>query len=147
MTSNPFSSPAPATGGLDLKSLLGALLIVEPLSVEDGVQTVHGPATAVRATVHVVDGPNANEVHEDVLIFPKVLVGQLRTRLNQRVLGRLGQGLARPGQSAPWILQEAEAADIAAGTEYLNRQQSGQFAAPAAQQQPAQQAPAGAPPF
>lgn len=141
--SNPFASPAPASGGLDLKSLLGALLIVEPLSIEEGVQTVHGPATAVRATVHVVDGPNANDVHEDVLIFPKVLVGQLRTRINQRVLGRLGQGLARPGQSAPWILQEAEAADIAAGTDYLNRRQSSQFAAPAQQQQ----APAGTPPF
>ena len=142
MTENPFATPAAASGGIDLKSLLGALLIIEPHASEDGIQTVHGPSAAVRATVHVVDGPQANEVFEDALLFPKVLQGQLKSRIGQKVLGRLGQGVAKPGQSAPWVMQEAEAADIAAGTEYLNRQQSSQFAAPAASQ-----APAGAPPF
>jgi len=29
------------------------------------------------------------------------------------VLGRLGQGQGKPGQSAPWLLQEASADDIA----------------------------------
>lgn len=147
MTENPFATPAAASGGIDLKSLLGALLIIEPHASEDGIQTVHGPSTAVRATVHVVDGPQANEVFEDALLFPKVLQGQLKSRIGQKVLGRLGQGVAKPGQSAPWVMQEAEPADIQTGTEYLNRLQSGQFAAPATQQQPAQQAPAGAPPF
>lgn len=142
MSTNPFAAPAPATGGVDLKTLLGTLLIIEPHGVEDGIQTVHGPSSAVRATIHVVDGTSAGEVHEDVLLFPKVLQGQLKSRVGQKVLGRLGQGLARPGQSAPWVIQEATAADVAAGTEYLTRQQSGQFAAPAQSQ-----AAAGAPPF
>lgn len=142
MTANPFAAPAPATGGIDLKSLMGALLIIEPHGTEDGIQTVHGPASAVRATIHVIDGPTAGEVHDDVLLFPKVLQGQLKSRIGQKVLGRLGQGLARPGQSAPWVIQEAEPADIAAGTDYLNRQQAGQFAAPAQQA-----TAAGNPPF
>lgn len=143
MSTNPFAAPAPATGGIDLKTLLGSLLIIEPHSIEDGIQTVHGPSTAVRATVHVVDGPQADTVYEDALLFPKVLQGQLKSRIGQKVLGRLGQGVAKPGQSAPWVIQEAEAADIQAGTDYLNRRQSSQFAAPAQQQQ----APAGTPPF
>lgn len=132
MSQNPFAAPAAATGGVDLKTLIGALLIIEPHSVEEGIQTVHGPSSAVRATVHVVDGPTAGEVHEDTLLFPKVLQGQLRTRIGQKVLGRLGQGVAKPGQSAPWVIQEAQPADVQAGTEYLSRAQSGQFTAPAA---------------
>lgn len=143
MSQNPFAAPAPAAGGITWETLNGALLIIEPHAVEEGIQTVHGSATAVRATVHVVDGHTAGEIHEDTLIFPKVLTGQLRTRIGQRVLGRLGQGNKKPGQSAPWVLQEATPQDIQAGTEYLNRRQANQFAAPAAQSPAA----AGQPPF
>lgn len=135
MSENPFAAPAPATGGIDLKTLLGALLIVEPLSVETGIQTSYGPTDAVRANVHVVDGPTAGEVHDDTLIFPKVLQSQLKSRIGQKVLGRLGQGQAKPGQSAPWVINEATGQDIAAGTDYLTKRQSGQFAQPAPQQQ------------
>ena len=150
MNNSPFATPAPATGGVDLKELLGALLIIEPLSVEEGIQTSYGPTSAVRADIHVVDGAQAGEKHEDALVFPKILQSQLKSRLGQKVLGRLGQGVAKPGQSAPWVIQEPTEADVTAGTEYLNRQQSSQFAAPA-QQQPAQQAAQpvgqGRPPF
>lgn len=136
MSANPFAAPAPATGGVDLKTLLGALLIIEPLSAETGIQTTFGPSDAVRANVHVVDGALAGEVHEDTLIFPKVLQGQLKSRIGQKVLGRLGQGQAKPGQSAPWVLQEATPADITAGTAYLTRLQTGTFAAPDASAPP-----------
>ena len=139
MTTNPFAAPAPAAGGVTWETLNGSLLIIEPNGVEEDIQTVHGPATAVRATVHVVDGTTAGEVHADTLVFPKVLIGQLRSKIGQRVLGRLGQGNKKPGQSAPWVLQEATPADIQAGTEYLTRYQSGQFTTPAAD--------AAAPPF
>jgi hypothetical protein len=32
--------------------------------------------------------------------------------IGQKVLGRLGQGQGKPGQSAPWLLNEATAEDI-----------------------------------
>lgn len=128
---NPFAAPAAASGGLDLKTNIGRLLIIEPTSVEDGIQTSYGATSAVRANVTVVDTPNGAEVHEDTLIFPRVLQSQLKTRIGQKVLGRLGQGQAKPGQSAPWIIQDPTEGDIQAGVTYLNQQAASGFQAPA----------------
>jgi hypothetical protein len=46
------------------------------------------------------------------------------------VLGVLGKGTAKPGQSAPWILIDAstEADAVTAATAYLNSIASAQFA-------------------
>jgi hypothetical protein len=46
----------------------------------------------------------------------------LKSKLGEKVLGRLGQGVAKPGQSPPWVLHEANDADVKAGTEYLASQ-------------------------
>lgn len=109
----PFSTPAAPSGGIDLKAHLQALILVEPVSLEEKVQTVHGPSDAIKANVHVLDGAGAPESYAETLIFPKILVGQLKSQIGQKVLGRLGQGTAKPGQSAPWVLNEASAEDIA----------------------------------
>ena len=121
-----FASPATASG-IDWKALNGALLLITPLSVEDGIKTVHGDASAVRADVVALDGAEKGEEYPDTLIFPKVLQGQLRSRVGSKVLGRLGQGNAKPGQSPPWILAEATAEDTNIGKAYI----AGQIAAPA----------------
>lgn len=126
MTTSPFASPATASG-IDWKALNGALLLISPLSVEEGIKTVHGDSTAVRADVVVLDGDEKGEEYADTLVFPKVLQGQLRSRIGQKVLGRLGQGQQKPGQSPPWILAEATEADQKVGMAYL----SGQLAKPA----------------
>lgn len=136
MSTNPFAAPATASG-IDWKANLGRLLVIEPHSVETAVPTSLGDKDAVRATIHVIDGPDP-ESYPDVLVFPRVLQGQLRTKVGEKVLGRLGQGQAKPGQSAPWVIQEASEADVAAGVAWLEAQKSSTFAAPAA---------AGAPPF
>jgi hypothetical protein len=116
--SNPFASPG-STSGLDLKTLNGTLLLIEPISLETGVKTSLGDKDAIRANVAVLDGPDAGTEINDALVFPRVLIGQLRSRVGQRVLGRLGQGVPKPGQSAPWILHEATAADVEIGTRWL----------------------------
>ena len=125
MTTSPFASPATASG-IDWKALNGALLLIRPHSVEEGIKTVHGDSSAVRADVVVLDGVEKAEEYTDCLVFPKVLQGQLRSRLGQNVLGRLGQGNAKPGQSAPWVLAEATEDDVKVGTAYL----AGQIATP-----------------
>jgi hypothetical protein len=99
-----FSQPAAATGGIDWNTLNGTLLIVQPTELVKDIKTVQGVRDAVRATITVVDGPHAGETHDDTLVFPKVLQSQLRSRIGQNVLGRLGQGQAKPGQSPPWTL-------------------------------------------
>ena len=119
MTASPFASPAPSSGGVVWADLKGALVLVEVLAVEDGIQTTFGETSAVRANVAVLDGPSKGDDHPDTLVFPKVLQSQLRSRVGQKVLGRVGQGNAKSGQSAPWVLEEATQADIAIGTAYL----------------------------
>lgn len=128
MSTSPFAAPAPASGGIDLDSVLGALLLVTVNGQEIGVNTVHGSADPIRADVAVLDGEHKGETHPDVLLFPRVLISQLKPRIGQKVLGRLGKGTAKAGQSAPWVLEEATEADVAVGTAYLAQG----FAAPAA---------------
>lgn len=113
-----FSQPA-AGGGIEWASLNGCLLIIQPTENTDPITTVHGPQTAVRANVIVVDGPIAGTTHEDILVFPRVLKSQLSSRIGQNVLGRLGQGQAKPGQNPPWNLQPGTAADEAAAVKLL----------------------------
>lgn len=118
MTS-PFAAPAAAGGGVDFDDLNGRLLLISPYAVEAGIKTSFGEKEAIRADVAVLDGPDAGETHTDTLIFPKVLIGQLRPKINQKVIGRLGQGQAKPGQKPPWILTEATEADTKIGVAFL----------------------------
>ena len=108
-----FEKPSAPTGGITWADHSGALLLIEPLSVETGIQTSFGAADAVRANVTIIEGPGAGESFPDTLVFPKLLQSQLRSQVGKKVLGRLGQGSAKPGQSAPWLLNEASADDIA----------------------------------
>lgn len=108
-----FAQPSTPGDGIKWENHKGALLLVEPLSLEPGVKTAFGDADAVKANVHVIDGAGSGEAYDETLIFPKLLVSQTKNQIGQKILGRLGQGTAKPGQSAPWLLQEATADDIA----------------------------------
>ena len=89
-----------------------------------------GDRDAIRATVHDV---TAEHTYEDTLIFPKVLIGSLKSRIGQKVLGTIGQGVAKPGQNAPWIIQDAsgDAAAASKAVAYLEKWKAGEFTAPA----------------
>lgn len=139
MSTNPFAAPASANG-IQWTDLLGRLLVIEPKGLEKDIQTSLGAKDAVRADVHVIDGDEPAS-HEDVLIFPRVLISQTSSKVGEKVLGRLGQGQAKPGQSAPWMIQAPEQADITAGMAWLEARKNNTFAAPASS------TGAGAPPF
>lgn len=113
-----YVTAAPPSGGITWADHKGALLVVTPLGIETGVATVHGPSDCIRADVLVITGPGTGEEFPDCLVFPKVLQGQLRNQLGHKVVGRLGQGAAKPGQSAPWMLEAATADDIAKAQAY-----------------------------
>lgn len=138
MSTNPFAAPASANG-IQWTDLLGRLLVIEPKGLEKDIQTSLGAKDAVRADVHVIDGDEPTS-HEDVLIFPRVLISQTSSKVGEKVLGRLGQGQAKPGQSAPWMVQAPTETDIATGMAWLEARKNNTFAAPAA-------TGAGAPPF
>lgn len=119
--SNPFSTPGAPGESVPFAELKGSLLILKVQGMETGIQTVHGPADAVRADISVLDGPKAGEEYADALVFPRVLKGQLSRKVGELVLGRLGQGVAKPGQSAPWILDAPSEADVQAGQQHLSK--------------------------
>lgn len=114
-----FAAPAAPGEGIKFADHLGALLLLDVLGVETGIKTVHGDSDAVKANVNVLDGPGAGESYSETLIFPKVLQSQLRSSVGQKVLGRLGQGNAKPGQSAPWLLNEATPEDVAKAEQWV----------------------------
>lgn len=123
-----FAAPA-AGGGSDVRpaDLEGHLLIVEPLEYVASIPTSMGDKDAVRVTIHDITD---STTYEDVLWFPKVLVGSLKGRVGQKVLAVLGKGTAKPGQSAPWILVDATTDNdcVKAATAYLDSIAGSQFA-------------------
>lgn len=132
-----FDKPASATG-IKWEDHKGRLLLIEPSALETGVPTSLGDKDAVRATVTIIDHPDGAEEYNDTLIFPKVLISQTRSMVGKKVLGRLGQGQAKPGQNAPWRLDDYTDADAKAAGDYITKRDAAQVSPPAA---------AGAPPF
>jgi hypothetical protein len=79
------------------------LLEIQVLGAKE-METVHGPGTAVNATIlDVAEG----KVYNDQLLFQSQLVASLRGTIGQTVLAYLRVGLAKPGKSAPYILIDA----------------------------------------
>jgi hypothetical protein len=119
MSTNPFAAPSAPGSGIKWDDANGCLLLITPIALEQGISTTFGPADAVRADVVILDGPAAGTEHLDTLVFPKILSGQLTRHIGTKVLGRLGQGVAKPGQSAPWVLAEATPTDVELGQRWL----------------------------
>lgn len=122
-----FVAPAAGSGdSLKPADVEGHLLVVEPTEYIASMSTSFGDTDAVRITVHDI---TAAKTYESVLWFSGALVGSLKARLGQKVLGIMGKGTAKPGMSAPWILQDASSNDkaVAAATAYLTGQVSAQL--------------------
>jgi len=118
-TRDPFDGPGTASG-IDFEWLNGRLLLVTAHSMEN-VNTSFGEKDCVRADVVVLDGPDAPETYEDTLIFPKVLIGQIKGNIGsgRMNLGRLGQGNAKPGQKPPWLLADPTDSDREIARDWL----------------------------
>jgi hypothetical protein len=102
--------------------LVGSLILVWVREFREDITTTFGPADAVACDIHVLDGSKGGEKFENTLVFQKALIGSLRNAVGgEPVLGRIGQGVAKPGQSAPYILQPYTDADAALATGYLQR--------------------------
>jgi hypothetical protein len=98
-----FSAPV-ANEGVKVADFNGHLLIVEPIEFKANIQTVNGPADAIE--VNVVD-LDTNEEHISLLWFNVALKNALKPLIGQKVLGRIGQGVAKPGKNPPWLLNDA----------------------------------------
>jgi hypothetical protein len=131
--------------------LLGCLVLIWVREFREDVTTTYGPSDAIACDIHVLDGVKGGEKFENTLIFQKALIGSLRSAAGgEPVLGRISQGVAKPGQSAPYILTPFTDADAALATGYIQRMAkpfqapgNGQAASP---NPPAAAAPAAATP-
>ena len=117
------SAAPPSGGGITWGDHKGALLIVQPLSYEAGINTSFGVSDAIKADVYVLTGPDTADEYLETLVFPKLLASQLKSQIGNKVVGRLGQGTAKPGQSAPWLLEEATTEDIEKARAFLAKSQ------------------------
>lgn len=136
-----FAAPSNASESVKVADLAGHLLIITPTEYKTGIQTVHGLAEAVE--VEVVD-LDTNTTHGSVLWFNVALRNALKNKIGQKVLARIGQGAAKPGKSAPWILVDAtsDAAAVAKANAYLSATPAPVAAAPAVAATPAAATPA-----
>jgi hypothetical protein len=128
-----------STGGDQPKvaDLANQLLIITPVEYKTGIQTVHGETDAIEVRVTNLD---TNEEHENILFFNVALKNALKNKVGQRVLARIGQGTAKPGKSAPWILIDATSnpADLAKANAYIGNAGAKQPATPAVATEPKQ---------
>ena len=117
-----FSDPST---GVKITDFKGSLLIVEPTEFVESINTAFGETTAVRANVHVLDGTDDGEpqVHEDALIFPRVLQSTLKSKVGKgKVLGRLAQRPpSKAGQSPAWVLNPASDDDKRTAKAYWDK--------------------------
>lgn len=114
-----FAAPSNNTGeSVKVADLAGHLLIITPTEYKTGIQTVHGLAEAVEVEVIDLD---TKQTHSSLLWFNVALRNALKNKIGQKVLARIGQGAAKPGKSAPWILVDAtgDANAIATANAYL----------------------------
>lgn len=117
----PLAPSKPAQGsGIQLKDHLGELIVFIGCVLEPDVQTTFGTSNAARVAIAVpLDGEQAGEVFYDSLLFGKAMVPALTQAESDIVVGRLGQGAAKAGQNAPYILTDPTDEEVAAVTAWL----------------------------
>lgn len=119
---DPFADPAGPGSGEKITDYAGHLLLVTPTEYVENMSTSIGETDVVRADVVVLDGDNPGHSIPDMLVFQTALKRDL-TRVLQgpgkMMLGRLGQGEAKKGKSAPWIFIPGTEEDKTLARQYL----------------------------
>jgi len=117
-----FQQPSAGGDKIPFADLIGSLALFWVREHRTGIITTFGEKDAVACDVHILDGPQAGTVYENSLIFQGALIGSLKPAAGgDPVLARIGQGTAKPGQNAPFILMPFTAADATTATAYIQR--------------------------
>lgn len=124
-----FNQPGTASGDkLDLDQLTGRLLLIYPKEQKTVPTQAFGPKDALVADIVVLDGPAAGEELRDAFIFPGYMIGQLKQYIGNPnpALGRVAKGQGKPGQQAPWVLDDyVLGVDDVVATQWLNAHPKG----------------------
>ena len=121
-----FASPVTSSDSPRPADLHGHLLIINPIEYKTGITTSLGEADAIECDL--TDLTTGTE-HNSVLFFNIALKNSLKPNIGKTVLARMGQGVAKPGKSAPWILEAVNDAEgIEEATTYLAKKAGGSTA-------------------
>lgn len=128
---DPFARPS--SDFFAAKDYQGKLCLFENIGQPGERKTDYGMSPCIDADVTVIDADGGPAVFTRSSVFGAALVGTLgRATPGKPLLGRIGQGQAKAGQSAPWILNDYTDADAALAGQYLTQRSTGQFSSPAA---------------
>jgi hypothetical protein len=113
-----LSKPAPGPDRWNKDDHLEHLhVFLGGLTVEN-VDTSRGPADA--AHVDVIACVDCRQAWTDQLVFGKALVPRLTGDPDaEAIVGRFSQGLAKPGQSAPWVITDPTDSEMATGDAFV----------------------------
>lgn len=110
---------------------VGNLLLFFPTEIRRGIKTSNGDSDAVSCS-RVVNLDTGRVLH-NTLIFGTALVPNIGGGAPDGVvLGRLGQGEGKPGQSKPWILLPHDEQELHRAQDWLARDAQGQLTQPSA---------------
>lgn len=110
---------------------VGNLLLFFPTEVRRGIKTSNGDSDAVSCS-RVVNLDTGRVLH-NTLIFGTALVPNIGGGAPDGVvLGRLGQGEGKPGQSKPWILLPHDEQELFRAQDWLAKDAQGQLTQPSA---------------
>jgi hypothetical protein len=136
----------PSTDFFAAKDFQGKLVLFEnigqPYTKVTKFDRPDDPSTVLDADVTVIDADGGPAVFTRSTVFGAALVGTLsRAVPGKPLLGRIGQGEAKAGQSAPWVLLDFTDADAQTAGAYLTARASGTLQAPVQQAPVVQQQP------
>lgn len=120
MSDDPFDDPG-SLSAIKVADHEGQLLLVWPQALQR-TERLDGEGDVVLADVVVIDYPGGAIEYKSTIIFPKMIIGQVRRNIGtgRPNLGRVGKGEAKKGQSQPWILLVPTEADKRAARAYLD---------------------------
>lgn len=124
----------------------GHLILCENIGPRYTTNTSYGETDAINADVTVLTHPEGPKTFTNTAVFGAAMVGTLsRSNPGRPVLGRIGQGTAKTGQSAPWVLNGFDPATDGAFAQSWVDQRNAQRAAAGFGQPQAAPAPVAAP--
>lgn len=102
-----------------IKDHVGSLCLIAVNGFTEKFPTAMGERDTVKAEIVVIDGPGEGSRYGEALIFGAKIVPQLKGKIGSTVLGRINKGLAKAGQSAPYILDKASKEDAALANRWV----------------------------
>ena len=105
-----FSAPSLDKAFVKLSDLEGSLVVIEVQGFEAEQPTPFGFKPAIEAVVHDIDG---QRTYRNQTLINAAIVASLKSRVDSMVLARVVKGKAKPGQQAPWLLEDASTDPVA----------------------------------